>query len=113
MHGGSRRGRWNQEANGPLAKRLSTLSRLHASPVCVISITTLPPMHTGIAVRFCSSFTEGRFRKIIIKNSLFEVYSPQFHSSIAGTFDYNFVEALSIISNRTDANVAYLSAGST
>jgi len=42
MHGGSRRNSWNQEANGPLAKRLSTLSRLHAASACVISITTLP-----------------------------------------------------------------------
>ena len=31
---------------------------------------------------------------------------------IADTFGYNVVEALSIISNRTDANVAYLTAGS-
>jgi len=43
MHGGSRRASWNQEANGPLAKHLSTLSRLHATLPCVISITTLPP----------------------------------------------------------------------
>jgi len=43
MYGGSCRGSWNQEANGPLAKHLSTLSRLHATPPCVISITTLPP----------------------------------------------------------------------
>ena len=43
MHGGSRRGSWNQKANGPLSKRLSTLSRLHAAPAYVMSITTLPP----------------------------------------------------------------------
>ena len=40
------------------------------------------------------------------------MYSPRFHSSIADTFDYNVVEALSITSNRTDANVVYLTAGS-
>ena len=66
----------------------------------------------GTADGFCSSFTEGRFRKIIIKNSHFEVYSPQFHSSIADTSGYNVVEELSITSNRTDADVAYLTAGS-
>ena len=43
MYGGSRRASWNQEANGLLAKHLSTLSRLYATLPCVISITTLPP----------------------------------------------------------------------
>ena len=42
MYGGSRRASWNQEANGLLAKHLSTLSRLYATLPCVISITTLP-----------------------------------------------------------------------
>ena len=35
-----------------------------------------------------------------------------FHGSIADTFDYNVVEAHSITSNRTDANVVYLTVGS-
>jgi len=40
------------------------------------------------------------------------MHSSWCHSSIADTFDYNVVEAFSITSNRTDANVEYLTARS-
>ena len=62
-HGGSRCGSWNQKANGPLAKRLSTLIRLGYTWLRRVS-SQLPASHlTTSADRHCCRFLQQFHRR--------------------------------------------------
>jgi len=71
-----------------------------------------PPADTGSINGLYSGFTEGRFRKKIIKNSPLGLLSPFFHCSTGDTFGYNVIEPFGTVLFRTGNSVALPTLGS-
>jgi len=71
-----------------------------------------PPAETGNVNGLYSDFTEGRFRKQIIKNSPLGLLSPFFHCSTGDTFGYNVIEPFGTVLFRTGDSDALPTLGS-
>jgi len=71
-----------------------------------------PPADNGSVNGLYSGFTEGRFRKKIIKNSPLGLLPPFFHCSTGDTFGYNVIEPFGTVLFRTGDSVALLTLGS-
>ena len=71
-----------------------------------------PPADNGSVSGLYSGFTEGRFRKKIIKNSPLGLLSSFFHCLTGDTFGYNVVEPFRTVLFRTGDSVALPTLGS-